>query len=216
VHRDLAWALKQQARRTGERSPKVRGADWRMATVTAVAADGTVTADGIAVRRMESYQSPTVGDLIVMSQSSSGNWIAHGRLSAGTDGAWTKVTLATGFGHDGNSNGDVRYRVAVLSGTVFMQWRGGVNITYASNSIQNSGDILATPLPAALRPAGTRSVSAACSAVGSSSLALKVDARTDGQIRVVGTTSSTTDTYSNPIIRPSWVALTGMQYPLDL
>jgi hypothetical protein len=216
MNRDLASALKQQAKRAGEKAPSVRGSDWRLATVAAVAADGTVTADGITVRRMDTYQGPAVGDVVVLTRSSSGNWLVQGRLSTGVDGAWTKVTLATGFGHDGNSNGDVRYRVIVLAGTVFMQWRGGVNITYASNAIQNSGDILATPLPAALRPAGTRSVAAACSAVGSSSLALKIDARTDGQIRIVGTTSSTTDTYSNPIIRPSWVAITGMQYPLDL
>ncbi|MEV4783969.1 hypothetical protein AB0K53_00695 [Streptomyces tuirus] len=215
MHRDLAWALKQQARRTGERSPKVRGSDWRMATVTAVAADGTITADGVTARRMESYQSPTVGDLIVMAQSSSGSWIAHGRLSAGIDSAWTKPTLATGFTHDGNSNGDVRYRVTVIAGTPHMQWRGGITIVYSASSIQNSGDFLATPLPAALRPAGTRSLTAACSATGSSSLSLKVDARTDGQMRIVGTTTSTSDTYSTPIIRPGWVSLNGLQYPLD-
>jgi len=214
-HRDLAWALKQQARRTGERAPSVRGSDWRLATVTAVATDGTVTADDIKARRMEGYQTATVGDVVVLSRSSSGNWLAEGRLSTGADTAWVKPTLATGFAHDGNSNGDVRYRVVVIFGTVYLQWRGGITITYASNSIQNSGDILATPLAAALRPTGTRSMAAACSAAGSSSLSLKVDARTDGQIRIVGTTTSTSDTYSTPIIRPGWVSLTGLQYTLD-
>jgi hypothetical protein len=85
THRDLAWALKQQARRTGERSPSVRGSDWQMATVTVVNADGTVdTADIPAIRCMETYLQPTVGDLIYVTQESSGNWLAWGRGSAGT------------------------------------------------------------------------------------------------------------------------------------
>lgn len=81
--RDHAYALKQQAKRTGEQSPSVRGADWRMATVTAVGTDGTVTADGIAsIRCMETYVQPTVGDLIYTTQSSIGNWLAWGRSAS--------------------------------------------------------------------------------------------------------------------------------------
>lgn len=214
ANRDLAWALQQQARRAGERAPSVRGSDWRLASVTAVGA-GTVTADGLVCRRLESYASPTVSDVIVISQSSSGNWIAHGRLAAAADQAWTQPTLATGFTHDGNGNGDVQYRMVVIGGTRIMQWRGGLGITYASNAIQNGGDALSAALPAALRPPSTRSLTAACSATSSSTYSLKIDARTDGQIRVVGTTTSTSDTYATPIIRPPWVSLNGLQYSLD-
>jgi hypothetical protein len=82
VHRDLAWALKQQAKRAGEQAPSVRGSDWRLATVTAVNGDGTVDADGIEdIRRLTSYTAPAVGQVIVISQSSSGNWIALGSLA---------------------------------------------------------------------------------------------------------------------------------------
>lgn len=81
VHRDLAWALKEQAKRTGEQAPSVRGSDWRLATVTVVGADGTVTADGFKVRRMETYQNPLVGDVIVIDQNSAGNLITRGRLA---------------------------------------------------------------------------------------------------------------------------------------
>lgn len=84
VHRDLAWALKQQATRAGEQAPSVRGADWRLATVTAVGT-GTVTADGLTVRCMESYLFPAAGDVIVITQSSSGNWLAWGRTAANAD-----------------------------------------------------------------------------------------------------------------------------------
>lgn len=214
--RDLKWALQQQAKRAGEQSPSVRGSDWRLATITAVNADGTIDADDIpGIRRMETYHNAADGDVAVISQSSSGNWIAHGRLVGTTDQAWTTGSLATGFTHDGNSNGNVQYRMVVIGGTRVMQWRGGLGITYVSNSIQNGGDCLSTPLATALRPTSTRSLSAACSGTNSSTYSLKVDARADGQIRVVGTTTSTTDAYASPIIRPPWVSLNGLQYSLD-
>ena len=82
THRDLAYALRQQARRAGEQSPTVRGGDWRLATVTAVNGDGTVDADGIEdIRRLASYTAPAVGQVIVIGQSSSGNWITLGPLA---------------------------------------------------------------------------------------------------------------------------------------
>ncbi|MFI9244138.1 hypothetical protein ACIGXF_16470 [Streptomyces sp. NPDC053086] len=91
VHRDLAWALKQQATRAGERTPSVRGADWRLATVTAVPGDGTVTADGIPCRCLNTYAAPAVGDVAVISQSSSGNWIAIGRLASSGTPLYTPI-----------------------------------------------------------------------------------------------------------------------------
>lgn len=97
VHRDLAWAIKQQARRVGEQSPTVRGSDWRQAIVQTVSTDGTVTTvDGIVARRMQTYEAPAEGDVIVVTVSSAGDWIAAGRLASG-DGAWTPLTLASGW-----------------------------------------------------------------------------------------------------------------------
>lgn len=97
THRDLAYALRQQARRTGERSPTVRGSDWRQAVVQTVGTDGTVTTtDGIVARRLQTYQAPTVGDVIIVTVSSSGSWLAAGRLATG-DGAWKPFTLASGW-----------------------------------------------------------------------------------------------------------------------
>lgn len=85
AHQDLAWALKQQAKRAGEQSPTVRGSDWQMVTVTAVNGDGTIAADGIpAVRCLEGYAQPADGDIVLITRSSSGNWAAWGRLA--TDG----------------------------------------------------------------------------------------------------------------------------------
>lgn len=129
--------------------------------------------------------------------------------------AWTQPTLATGFTHDGNSNGNVQYRKITIQGTDYMEWRGGLGITYASNAIQNSGNFLASALGVSFRPPSTRSMTGACSAASSSSLSLKIDFRTDGTTSIVGTTTSTSDTYSNPIIRPPWVSLNGIRYAVS-
>ncbi|MFF8829339.1 hypothetical protein [Streptomyces sp. NPDC015131] len=81
---DLVDAVRQQAVNASVSTPAVRGADWRMATVATIAADGTVTtSDGIPVRRMETYVSPIVGDLIYITQSGAGDWLAWGRSSTG-------------------------------------------------------------------------------------------------------------------------------------
>lgn len=94
AHRDLAWAIRQQARRVGEQSPTVRGSDWRQAIVQTVNDDGTVTTtDGIVARRMHTYLAPAVNDVIIVTVSSQGSWLAAGRLAAGDDG-WTPFTLA--------------------------------------------------------------------------------------------------------------------------
>lgn len=82
ANRELGAALKRAAQRTGEQTPAVRGADWRLATVTAVLGGGLVEVDeAMDVRRLASYTAPTVDDVIVISQSSSGNWIALGPLA---------------------------------------------------------------------------------------------------------------------------------------
>lgn len=82
---DVAAAIRRRSVQAAAAEPSVRGADWRMATVATVNADGTVvTSDGITARRMETYLNPATSDLIYISQASSGNWLAWGRGSAGT------------------------------------------------------------------------------------------------------------------------------------
>jgi hypothetical protein len=82
VNRELKAALKRSAQRAGEQTPAVRGSDWRLATVTAVPGDGLIEVDGdMEVRHLATYAAPAVDDVIVISQSSSGNWIALGPLA---------------------------------------------------------------------------------------------------------------------------------------
>ncbi|WP_053801278.1 hypothetical protein [Streptomyces rimosus] len=113
IHADLADALQQQAIQAGATSPAVRGADWRLAVVATVGTDGTVTTtDGIIVRRMATYLTPAVGDTVVISISSSGNWLAHGRTaSATTAGTWQPLTLSGGWTTYGTPYWTPSYRV---------------------------------------------------------------------------------------------------------
>jgi len=212
----VAQSIAQASRQAGRDDPEVRRADVQTGIVTAVnATAGTVDVGAIRARRLDTYQVPAVGDQILLVQSGSGSWWAAGRVTSGVDTAWTTASLASGFAHDGNSNGTVQYRVIVTAGTRMMQWRGGVGITYSGTTTPNGGFILTSALPAALRPASRRTAAAACSASSSSTLSLKVDFQPDGTVGIVGTTTASTDTYTTPIIRPPWVSLNNIQYSLD-
>lgn len=89
----LAASVRRAARRSAAAAPVVRGADWRLATVAVAGTDGTITcSDGVRARRLDSYLNPTVGDLIVLTRSGNGNWVAAGRCATGADTAWTSYT----------------------------------------------------------------------------------------------------------------------------
>lgn len=212
----LAQSITAASRQAGQDDPRVRGADVQSGIVTAVnVTAGTVDIGAIRARRLDTYQMPAVGDQVLLVQSGTGNWWAAGRVTSAADTAWATASLASGYAHNGNTNGDVQYRIVVIAGTRMMQWRGGVGITYSGTTTPNGGSILTSALPAVFRPAATRSVSAPCSIGSSSSLSLKVDFAVGGTVQIVGTTTASTDTYATPIIRPSWVSLNGIQYALD-
>ncbi|MGC9541607.1 hypothetical protein [Streptomyces sp. UG1] len=111
---------------------------------------------------------------------------------------WTAVTLAAGFSNSGNAQGTVRYRRITLAGVPFLQLRGGVSWA-TSGSIPNSGNLLASVLPANCRPAALTSLPIAAGGVD-----IKLDAQTSGQLRLISSSGVTT-----------WAALSGVQYPLD-
>lgn len=113
IHAGLADALRRQAAQVGADSPAVRGSDWRQAIVSTVGTDGTVTtSDGITARRMATYVTPTAGETIVVSISSSGNWLAHGRIAATTTaGTWQTLTLSGGWTAFGSPYWTPSYRI---------------------------------------------------------------------------------------------------------
>lgn len=117
---------------------------------------------------------------------------------------WKTISLASGYSHNGNSNGNAQYRVVNMFGEDTIMFRGGVNVPYAGSggSISNGGTINSVVLPTSARPASRRTVSAACSTVKSDVTSLKFDINTDGTLTIVGT--NTTD------IKPPWVSLNGL------
>lgn len=201
--KDLAWAVAQRAKRAGEQAPTVRGSDWRLATVTAVGTDGTVTADGLIYRRMDGYQAPAVGDVIVVSQSSNGNLIAHGRLAGATapNGAWTTIPLASGFTSTHTVFGAAQYRIVTAYGGTRVELRGSVDATSSVTTQTN----FSTALPAVARPTVTRTwIGRRNYSVDTKGVAV-MEIQTTGVMSVFGSASpSQTD----------WFALDGCHYDL--
>lgn len=195
--RQLASALKQQAVDVGSTTSSVRGADFRMATVASVAADGTIaTTDGITARRAEAYQAPAATDIIVLECSGSGSWIAIGRLASTTapTGEWVTPTLAAGYTA---LTGTPMYRRVVIAGQIFIQWQGGIQWT-TSGTPPSTGQFLAAALPVAYRPTTQRTM-----AIGAGGAIVKLDAYATGVMQIINTTAGGLTT---------WASLNGVQY----
>lgn len=166
---DLADAIRQQAVQAGASTPAVRGADWRQAIVQSVNTDGTVlTTDGITARRLESYQNPTVGDRIVITQSGNGNWLACGRVSSTTDTEWDSYNPIW--------TTDANPQPSVGNGALTGRWKrdgrtivGWVNLVAGSTTTFGTTSDWNFSLPVQAASAGTRLCHA--EALGSSRLA---------------------------------------------
>lgn len=195
--RALAGALKQQTVQVGASTPSVRGADFRMAVVATVGADGTIaTTDGITARRDEAYQAPAATDVIVLECSGSGSWIARGRLASTTapTGEWVTPTLAAGYTA---ITGTPMYRRVVIAGQIWIQWQGGVQWG-PSGAPPSTGQFLAAALPAAYRPTIQRTVP-----IGAGGAIVKLDAYATGVMQIINTTAGGLTT---------WASLNGVQY----
>ncbi|WP_051766107.1 hypothetical protein [Streptomyces sp. NRRL F-5135] len=127
-------------------------------------------------------------------------WVA---VASGTQ-AWSTPTLRSGYTANGNSNGVPQYRIVNLFGEAVVMWKGGLNVTYSGGAPVSNGNFLNSPLPVGARPASRRTVTAACSAVASDSLSVKLDFNTDGTVAIV--------TQSG--VQPPWVSLNNITYSL--
>jgi hypothetical protein len=128
-------------------------------------------------------------------------WVA---VASGTQ-AWTTPALASGYTGNGNSNGTPQYRLVNLFGESVVMWKGGLNVTYSGGTPVNSGNFISGgTLPTAVRPTARRTVTAACSAVSSDSLSVKIDFQTDGTVGIV----------TQGGVTPPWVSLNNIMYSL--
>lgn len=140
-----------------------------------ISGDTTTTIDGI--RYITSY-APVVGDTALIIKQGT-DLVALGNIAAAFSAtAWTTVTLGAGFSHNGNANGNVRYRKVWDHGSPKMQWRGAADRSSGTAAVS-------TPLATGYRPLNRVSVVVARSATGGSNV-VKLDFDTDGTVNMVG------------------------------
>ena len=125
-------------------------------------------------------------------------------MAAGSQ-QWIQPTLASGFTHNGNANGNFRYRRVNLFGELAIFLEGAVGVTY-SPGIPNSGVLTAAPLPVGFQPSTLRTVTIPCSDTNSDRITLKLDARANGELAIYGTSTTTN--------RPPWIGFNGVFYTL--
>ncbi|MYT26667.1 hypothetical protein GTW69_41480 [Streptomyces sp. SID7760] len=180
VAAELADALYGQVRQAADLSPGVRGADWRIATVLSVAADGTITTtDNIVARRTSLYVTPVVGDTVVLTVSGSGNWLAVCRVApASTAGTWQPLSFSGAWTAWGAPHYSPAYRING-DGTVSLS-----GLAKAPGSTMGTSTI--ATLPAAARPA----LKARFSTIVSPGVNGALDVNTDGTIQITDFTGT--------------------------
>ncbi|MFE0101147.1 hypothetical protein [Streptomyces sp. NPDC059009] len=162
----------------------------RKGTVTAIAStsapptlsvqisgDTTTTIDGI--RYIDSY-APEINDTVLIIKQGT-DLVALGEIAGQfSESSWTTVSLAAGFSHNGNSNGNVEIRRIWDHGCWKVQMRGAAN--------RSSGTLIAN-VPANYRPTARRSLLCTRTATGGSNV-VKIDVETTGDINMVGGTTA--------------------------
>lgn len=123
-------------------------------------------------------------------------WVA---VSTGVS-EWTTIGLASGFTHNGNSNGTLQYRLLNISGEESLQFRGAINRTSYPTNPPSSYIINSTALPTTVRPSTLRTIVVPCSDVTSERITLKLDIQPNGFLQVFGFGSS---------VKPPWIGFNG-------
>lgn len=119
--------------------------------------------------------------------------------------AWTTITPASGYTQNGNSNGNLQYRLLNISGEESLQFRGALNRTSYPASPPSNSIVNSVALPSSVRPSTLRSVLIPCSDISSDRVALKLDIQTDGFLQVFG---------FNTTAKPPWIGFNGVTVSL--
>jgi hypothetical protein len=109
-------------------------------------------------------------------------WVA---VSVGQS-TWKTITPASPWTQNGNSQGNLQYRILNISGEDSIQFRGGLGRSSYPSSPASSYVINNTNLPSAARPTTLRTVLIPCSDTSSDRIALKLDIKTNGDLEVFG------------------------------
>jgi len=114
--------------------------------------------------------------------------------------AWTTIGLVSPWTHNGNSNGNLQYRVVSFFGENTIMFRGAIARTSYPGSVPGSFTINSTNLPVSARPTTQRTVNIPCSDIASERISLKLDINTDGSLIIYGTGST---------VKPPWIGFNG-------
>jgi hypothetical protein len=120
-------------------------------------------------------------------------------VAAGTR-AWSTVALASGWAQNGNTQGNLQYRVVNLFGEDTIMLRGGISRASYPGTMPDHFTINNTLLPASARPSTLRTIVVPCSDVGSDRIALKLDITTGGELQLFGVSATA---------KPAWVGFNG-------
>lgn len=156
VVRDLAAQITAAAQPAYTAPQVVKGtitafsSDTTPPTVSLNLSGDTTAIDG--VRYLISY-SPLVGDVVALLKTGPDLFV----LGAYAQGAssWTTPTLSSGFAQNGDSQGNVQYRLVWDNGSPKMQWQG------AASRTANTTIIAASQITSTFRPTAKRKVPAA-------------------------------------------------------
>lgn len=124
-------------------------------------------------------------------------WVA---VSTGAS-SWKTITPESPWTQNGNSQGNLQYRLLNISGEESLQFRGGLGRSSYPSSPAGSYIVNNTALPSSVRPSTLRTILIPCSDVSSDRIALKMDVRTDGYLEVFGFSSS---------VKPPWIGFNGV------
>lgn len=136
--------------------------------------DGVMIADNVTA---------VAGDVVNVTMQGSNIQIT-GRVAAGagSNGGWTQATLSSGFTHNGDSGGNVEYRLIQDNGAAKMQWRGVA-------AVSNSNTTVVSGLATSFRPSAQRKLLAARGmGNGNSLLDIQLQFTTAGNVVIQGNT----------------------------
>lgn len=95
---DLEWLTASKGQTKQVAASIAQGTPARRSVVATVGTDGTITTtDGITAMRLAHYASPAVDDVISLTQTVAGGWIATDLYAAPGLTGWQPLTLASGW-----------------------------------------------------------------------------------------------------------------------
>jgi len=118
---------------------------------------------------------------------------------------WRSVSLASGYTHNGNSQGNVQWTTYVIGGQRWVEWRGGMNVNQSGSAgswVMPSGGTFETITDDIAIPPVKRVVDTAQNYFGGTTPSIKIDFNPDGECNLIGSAA----------VETLWVSLNNVRY----